>query len=41
MKVVDLRNIFTSCNDVLIEISDTLIYWKRAIPACFCWRMTV
>ncbi|MCI1983100.1 MAG: hypothetical protein LKJ45_08080 [Oscillospiraceae bacterium] len=29
MKVVDLRNIFTSCNDVLIEISDTLIYYAE------------
>lgn len=29
MKVVDLRNIFTSCNDELIEISDTLIYYAE------------
>lgn len=29
MKVVDLRNIFTSCNDELIEITDTLIYYAE------------
>lgn len=29
MKVVDLRNIFASCNDQLIEISDNLIYYAE------------
>lgn len=29
MKVVDLRNIFTNCNDELIEISDSLIYYAE------------
>jgi hypothetical protein len=29
MKVVDLRNVFTSCNDVLIEISDHFIYYAE------------
>lgn len=29
MKVVDLRNVFTSCNDTLIEISDHLIYYAE------------
>ncbi len=29
VKVVDLRNIFTSCNDELIEITDTLIYYAE------------
>ena len=29
MKVVDLRNIFASCNDVLIEISDHFIYYAE------------
>lgn len=29
MKVVDLRNIFASCNDALIEISDNLIYYAE------------
>lgn len=29
MKVVDLRNVFTSCNDALIEIGDHLIYYAE------------
>jgi hypothetical protein len=29
MKVVDLRNVFASCNDILIEISDNLIYYAE------------
>ncbi|WP_416201247.1 MAG: 6-phosphogluconolactonase [Thermocaproicibacter melissae] len=29
MKVVDLRNVFTSCNDELIEITDSLIYYAE------------
>ncbi len=29
MKVVDLRNIFASCNDALIEIGDNLIYYAE------------
>lgn len=29
MKVVDLRNVFASCNDQLIEISDHLIYYAE------------
>lgn len=29
MKVVDLRNVFASCNDVLIEISDHFIYYAE------------
>lgn len=29
MKVVDLRNIFASCNDVLIEINDHFIYYAE------------
>lgn len=29
MKVVDLRNVFTSCNDILIEISNSLIYYAE------------
>lgn len=29
MKVVDLRNIFSNCNDQLIEISDNLIYYAE------------
>ena len=29
MKVVDLRNIFTNCNDELIEVTDTLIYYAE------------
>lgn len=29
MKVVDLRNIFANCNDELIEISDSLIYYAE------------
>ena len=29
MKVVDLRNVFTSCNDALIEIGDNLIYYAE------------
>ena len=29
MKVVDLRNVFASCNDQLIEISDNLIYYAE------------
>ena len=29
MKIVDLRNIFTSCNDELIEITDSLIYYAE------------
>ena len=29
LKVVDLRNVFTDCNDVLIEISDAVIYYAE------------
>ncbi|NLJ31534.1 MAG: hypothetical protein GX424_08045 [Clostridiales bacterium] len=29
MKVVDLRNIFASCNDALIEVSDHFIYYAE------------
>jgi hypothetical protein len=29
MKVVDLRNIFASCNDVLIEVTDHFIYYAE------------
>ena len=29
VKVVDLRNVFTNCNDELIEITDSLIYYAE------------
>ena len=29
MKVVDLRNVFTNCNDELIEIDRNLVYYAE------------
>ena len=29
VKIVDLRNVFTNCNDELIEVTDTLIYYAE------------